>query len=82
MSSTVGSLCTFRSENFELRLCRLDFFQTIRGDVGGGEAGLEAVDVDDDSLLAGYAGYTAYQALERSEGIDFSFPIYLVQMVL
>ena len=44
------------------------FLQIIRWDIGGGEAGLEALDIDDDTGLAVNAGDSAFDAFERAIG--------------
>ena len=47
---------------------RSDLFEAVGGDVGGGEARLEALDVDDDAVLAVDAGDAAGDALEGTVG--------------
>lgn len=53
---------------YTTKLIVSNLFKEVGRDVGGGEAGLEAVNVNDHSLLAGDAGDTARDALEGTVG--------------
>ena len=44
------------------------FLQIVWGDVGGGEAGLETLDINDDTGLAVNAGDSAFDTFERAVG--------------
>lgn len=52
-------------------LCKLIatyLFEEVGRDIGGGKAGLQAFEMDDDTLLSGDAGYAAHDALEGAGG--------------
>ena len=46
----------------------INLLQIVWGDVSGGEAGLEAFDIDDDTGLAVHTGDSAFDAFERTIG--------------
>ena len=46
----------------------IDFLYIIRWDIGGGEAGLEALDINDDTGLAVNAGDSAFDTFEGAVG--------------